>query len=105
MKSEHHQLVENIADTIMRDYVTYSGPFGYTYRENQIKETLSPLARKIKEQQKEIEGLKAFYNNFAELYGTGLGVADWHANGDLEPFDNFFDEAESEMNELKDGEK
>lgn len=41
---------------------------------------------------------KAFYDYFSELYGTGLEVANWHLNGDLEPFDEFFEAAEHEMN-------
>lgn len=47
----------------------------------------------------EVNGLKAFYNYFAELYGEGLEIANWHQNGDLEPFDNFFESAESEKTE------
>lgn len=41
---------------------------------------------------------KAFYDYFKELYGTGLDVANWHLNGELEPFDEFFESAEHEMN-------
>lgn len=40
---------------------------------------------------------KAFYDYFNELYGKGLEVANWHQNGDLEPFDEFFMSAEQEM--------
>jgi len=40
---------------------------------------------------------KAFYDYFQELYGQGLEVANWHQNGDLESFDNFFESAEMEM--------
>jgi hypothetical protein len=43
------------------------------------------------------ERLQKFYNYFLELYGTGLGIENWHQNGDIEPFDNFFDSAEQEM--------
>lgn len=56
------------------------------------------LADKVREQQKEIQSLKAFYDYFAELYGDGLEVANWHLNGDLEPFDDFFENAVQEMN-------
>lgn len=45
----------------------------------------------------EIERLTAFKSYFDELYGKGLGVANWHENGELEPFDNFYDEAVNEM--------
>lgn len=39
-----------------------------------------------------ISALK-FKNYFDELYGQGLQIAYYHQNGDLEPFDNFYDEA------------
>ena len=32
-----------------------------------------------------------FKKYFDELYGEGLEVANWHLNGDLEPFDNFYE--------------
>lgn len=53
----------------------------------------------IKDLEKENKKLKAFYDYFSELYGTGLEVANWHLNGDTEPFDNFFEAAEQEMEE------
>lgn len=56
------------------------------------------LFDRVEQQQSEIDGLQAFYDYFGELYGTGLEVANWHQNGELEPFDNFFDSAEQEMN-------
>lgn len=34
-----------------------------------------------------------FKKYFDELYGEGLEVANWHLNGDLEPFDNFYENA------------
>ena len=34
-----------------------------------------------------------FKKYFDELYGEGLEVANWHLNGDLEPFDNFYESA------------
>lgn len=40
---------------------------------------------------------KEFYEYFKELYGTGLGIANWHKNGNLEPFDKFFESAERKM--------
>jgi hypothetical protein len=51
----------------------------------------------IAQMDKDIKGLKFFYDYFSELYGDGLEVANWHQNGDLEPFDNFFESAEEEM--------
>ena len=34
-----------------------------------------------------------FKKYFDELYGEGLEVTTWHLNGDLEPFDNFYESA------------
>lgn len=34
-----------------------------------------------------------FKKYFDKLYGEGLEVANWHLNGDLEPFDNFYESA------------
>lgn len=48
-------------------------------------------------QQAEIERLTAFKSYFDELYGKGFDIANWHENGDLEPFDNFYDDAVKEM--------
>lgn len=42
-------------------------------------------------------GLQKFYDYMNELYLDGLEVANWHKNGDLEPFDNFFESAEEYM--------
>lgn len=55
------------------------------------------LQDKVEQQQQEIERLKAFHDYFRELYGEGLEVANWHLNGDLEPFDDIFNSAEEEM--------
>lgn len=34
-----------------------------------------------------------FKEYFDEMYGKGLNVANWHLNGELEPFDNFYESA------------
>lgn len=39
-----------------------------------------------------IEALR-FKEYFDSLYGQGLEIANWHMNGELEPFDNFYDSA------------
>jgi hypothetical protein len=57
------------------------------------------MQQKVELLESEIKKLKAFYNYFDELYGTGLEIANWHENGDLELFDNFFIEAKIEMEE------
>ena len=48
-------------------------------------------------QKAEIERLKAFKSYFDNLYGEGLDIANWHKNGDLEPFDSFYGSALEEM--------
>ena len=37
--------------------------------------------------------LTAFKEYFKDLYGQGLEIANWHQNGELEPFDNFYESA------------
>lgn len=49
----------------------------------------------VEELQGRIEHLQGFYDYMTELYGTGLEVANWHLNGDLESFDTFFDSADT----------
>ena|SRR6185437_15316013 len=59
---------------------------------------IKALQESIKNQiEKEVAPYEAFYVYFKELYGQGLQVANWHQNGELEPFDSFFEEAEHEM--------
>ena len=41
----------------------------------------------------EVQQAINFKKYFDELYGEGLEVANWHLNGDLEPFDNFYENA------------
>ena len=47
----------------------------------------------------EVEALKAFKVYFDDMYGKGLEVANWHMNGSLEPFDNFYESAISSRKE------
>lgn len=60
-----------------------------------VKYLLSQLA----ERDKEIERLHRFKEYFDELYGQGLEVANWHLNGNTEPFDSFYDSAVEYMND------
>ncbi|MGN1303765.1 MAG: hypothetical protein ACI4YB_01890 [Oscillospiraceae bacterium] len=57
----------------------------------------------INRQKAEIERLQAFKSYFDELYGKGLEVANWHLNGNTEPFDNFYESALEEMTEGENG--
>lgn len=50
--------------------------------ESELKEVLRTTLEAIR-----------FKMYFDELYGQGLEVANWHLNGDLEPFDNFYEAA------------
>ena len=34
-----------------------------------------------------------FKDYFDDLYGKGLEIANWHLNGELEPFDSFYESA------------
>lgn len=44
----------------------------------------------------ELQRLRKFKAYWDELYGTGLQVANWHQNSQLEDFDNFYDSAMDE---------
>ena len=60
---------------------------------DKLENMLSAEAKLISE----ITRLRAFKAYFDELYGTGLEVANWHENGELETFDSFYDAAVEEM--------
>ena len=47
-----------------------------------------------KELSEENKRLKAFKEYFDGLYGKSLEVANWHLNGALESFDNFYESAQ-----------
>lgn len=44
----------------------------------------------------ELIRLRRFKEYWDELYGKGLEIANWHMNGQLEDFDNFYDSAMDE---------
>lgn len=50
-----------------------------------------------------LKALYAFKSYFDDLYGTGLGVANWHMNGEMEPFDNFYESAIEEYENAQNG--
>ena len=41
----------------------------------------------------EVEALVIFKNRFEGLYRQGVGLSDWHMNGAIEPYDNFYEAA------------
>ena len=51
----------------------------------------------INRQKEEVKKLQVFKSYFDELYGTGLDIANYHLNGALESFDNFYESALQEM--------
>lgn len=59
---------------------------------------LSETKAKLDKLSKENDALKAYKNYFADCYGQGYEVANYHLNGDLEPLDSFIDGAEAEYN-------
>lgn len=55
---------------------------------------LSEIKAKLEECSKENAALKAYKDYFADCYGQGYEVANYHLNGDLEPLDSFIDGAQ-----------
>ena len=51
-----------------------------------------------------LEEISAFKEYFDELYDQGLEIANWHMNGSLEPFDNFYESAVMEMKKARETE-
>ena len=54
---------------------------------------LNKLGLSLGQNVDDVKGAIEFKKYFDELYGEGLEVANWHLNGDLEPFDNFYENA------------
>jgi hypothetical protein len=57
---------------------------------------LDTRERGREELEKRVDELGRFKSYWDALYGQGLEVANWHKNGDLEPFDSFYESAEQE---------
>ncbi|MEZ3438631.1 MAG: hypothetical protein K1W18_07105 [Oscillospiraceae bacterium] len=55
---------------------------------------LQALCEEMENTAKEYRAFKEFFD---ALYGRNLTVGNWHLNGALEPFDNFYDKAVDEM--------
>ena len=51
----------------------------------------------INRQKEEVKKLQVFKSYFDELYGAGLDISNYHLNGELESFDNFYESALQEM--------
>lgn len=61
---------------------------------------LSETKAKLEECSKENTALKAYKDYFADCYGQGYEVANYHLNGDLEPLDSFIDGAQQEYDSI-----
>lgn len=55
---------------------------------------LQALCEEMENTAKEYRAFKEFFD---ALYGRNLTVGNWHLNGALEPFDNFYDKAVDDM--------
>lgn len=69
------------------------------YNEN-LQTANMALSNEIIEEAGKSSSLQKFKDYFDDLYGLGLEVVGWHYNGVLEPFDNFYDNAVGEMEEV-----
>ena len=58
-----------------------------------LKDRFLEAYKRNKARAEALERFKAYWD---ALHGQGLEVANWHKNGDLEPFDNFYESAEQE---------
>lgn len=90
LDKEHYnfqEIIDNLEselESLQEDYDSLDNQYDDLRTEN---EELEEKCNKLQE----------FYNYMKELYGEGLEVANWNLNGDLEPFDTFFDSAEETM--------
>lgn len=67
--------------------------FGIPPKQPRVKkEKPAPKPRK-KHMKLNVNQLSRFKQYFDELYGQGLDIANWHQNGELELFDNFYESA------------
>ena len=65
----------------------------FTFERDIAIEQLRELGLELGIKTDEVQQAINFKKYFDELYGEGLEVANWHLNGDLEPFDNFYENA------------
>lgn len=67
--------------------------FCYSKYAEQLPDCLNIRAMQENTNSYNLYELKRFKEYFDEMYGKGLEVANWHENGNLEPFDNFYESA------------
>ena len=87
--------------------VKYShGQFCYLNAMERVKDapTADVVPRvEVERLEREIKALVAFKEYFSDLYGHGLAISNYHENGALEDFDNFYDAAEEEYESVVGG--
>lgn len=77
----------------INDVILIPAGFGIPPKQPKVKkEKPQPKPRK-KSLGRNMDRYVRFKQYFDELYGQGLEVANWHQNGGLEPFDNFYESA------------
>lgn len=85
--------VDAVEDTKDEEYYNLMVE-GYSEMPNHDAIETKALQESIKKQiEFAVSPYKAFYDYFFELYGQGLEIANWHQNGELEPFDVLFESA------------
>lgn len=72
----------------------------YAWERDVAVSQLESLGLSLGEKTDAVKQAVQFKKYFDELYGAGLEVAYWHQNGDLEPFDTFYESA-LEYNDTK----
>ena len=77
----------------INDIILMPHGFGIPPKQPRVKKE-KPTPKPHKKHMKlNINQLSRFKQYFDGLYGQGLEVANWHLNGELEPFDNFYESA------------
>ena len=96
LSKEYDNVVEEVADVaIVLDQMKILFGVDAVCAAETVK--LKRLGERLKVEYRadmdENEALRQFRECFDGLYGTGLDVANWHMNGDFEPFDTFYESA------------
>lgn len=87
---DYHTTIDDVQDMTIEEAISV-----LSHDANSDGKDFSARLHKQKAAQMAIKALR-FMKYFDDLYGQGLGVANYHLNGDLEPLDNFIDSAREE---------
>ena len=85
-------IIQNLRYT-EKKYANKTYDFGELNISNMARDCRREIER-LMEANIKLEKFKSFFD---ELYGKELGVSYWHLNGDIEPFDTFYELAIAEM--------